>query len=255
MVATPAGQEPPGPALHALGVPVPGALDLLAFLGAGLGDRSAHVVAVDAAADEPQQRRDQGQGADDRRDDGDRGREAEFADEAHPGRRTARHRAMITVQPETRTARPLVAAACPAAWTGSAPSMRSLPVTGDQEQGVVDAHAEADHRGQGRGDGGEGERGGQQPEAGQAADHAEQRGHQGQTGRDHTAEADEQDDDRHREADQFAHPVVGGGPGQLAERPAVLDLGARRPQRLDGVVHAVEIARPRGSRAARRSGW
>lgn len=33
-------------------------------------------------------------------------------------------RAMITVQPETSTARPLVAVERPAAWTGSAPSMR-----------------------------------------------------------------------------------------------------------------------------------
>ena len=61
-------------------------------------------------------------------------------------------RATITVQPETSTARPLVAMARPAALDRIRAVHQVLPVTGDQEQRVVDADAEPDHRGQGRGD-------------------------------------------------------------------------------------------------------
>ena len=53
---------------------------------------------------------------------------------------------MMTVMPAKITARPLVSIASTTASSTSAPACKRLAVAGDDEQGVVDADAEADHR-------------------------------------------------------------------------------------------------------------
>ena len=56
--------------------------------------------------------------------------------------------AMTTVMPANSTAGPTVAMARPAASSTVMPSLQVLAVAGDDEQRVVDADAEADHRGE-----------------------------------------------------------------------------------------------------------
>ena len=58
--------------------------------------------------------------------------------------------AITTVVPANSTALPAVALARPTDSTTERPSCRNAAVAGDDEQGVVDADAEADHRGQHR---------------------------------------------------------------------------------------------------------
>ncbi|GAA2310488.1 hypothetical protein Scani_32130 [Streptomyces caniferus] len=59
----PAGPVPPRAALHPLRVAVPGAAGFLARCGVRLGDRPADAEPVDAAADQPEQRRYEGERA------------------------------------------------------------------------------------------------------------------------------------------------------------------------------------------------
>src|SRR5690606_2221020 len=76
-------------------------------------------------------------------------------------------------------------------------------VAGDDEQGVVDADREADHRGQdGRG-GAEVEGDGQRGDGGDADADADQRGEQRQSGREQGAEGDDQDDRGDADADDL----------------------------------------------------
>ena len=60
--------------------------------------------------------------------------------------------AMTTVPPAKTTAWPAVAMARAAASSTVMPSAQVLAVAGDDEQRVVDADAEADHRGEDRRD-------------------------------------------------------------------------------------------------------
>src|SRR5436305_5675537 len=58
--------------------------------------------------------------------------------------------AMITVRPANSTARPEVSIAVVTASSGSRPALQPLAVPSDDEQRIVDAHADADHRRQSR---------------------------------------------------------------------------------------------------------
>ena len=58
--------------------------------------------------------------------------------------------AMITVRPANSTARPDVSIAVIDGLLGIETGLQPLAVAGDDEQRVVDAHADADHRGQRR---------------------------------------------------------------------------------------------------------
>ncbi len=76
-------------------------------------------------------------------------------------------------------------------------------IAGDDEQGVVDADAEADHRAERDREVGHRHHVGQQGDDPRAERHAEQRHADRQAHREHRTEGDDQDDDREREADQF----------------------------------------------------
>ena len=110
---------------------------------------------------------------------------------------------MTTVAPAKSTAWPAVALARPAASRhASCPSCEVLAVAGDDEQRVVDADAEADHRRRASA-----RRSGMStapartPTPDEADDEAEQRGADRDAHGDHRAERDEQHDDRDAEAD------------------------------------------------------
>ena len=130
--------------------------------------------------------------------------------------------AMITVTAAIRTDRPLVPTV--GRPLGRVDALHDvLPVPGGQEQRVVDADAEAHHHGERGRDAGERERRGghaEHPEGGGRPDHG---GEDGQPRRQHAAEAEQQDDDRHDDADQLRPAVLGLRPGGLAERAAVAD--------------------------------
>ena len=97
--------------------------------------------------------------------------------------------------------------------------VEELAVPGDDEQRVVDAHAEADHGAEDQGELGDVHDGGQHADAGDADEDADQRGADGQAHRHDGAEGDEQDDDRHADADELAARLLrrqqGEGTGQL----------------------------------------
>jgi len=57
---------------------------------------------------------------------------------------------MITVRPANSTARPDVSTAVITASSGSRPGLQPLSISRDDEQRVVDAHPDADHRGERR---------------------------------------------------------------------------------------------------------
>ena len=93
----------------------------------------------------------------------------------------------------------------------------------DQQQGVVDADAQADHRGHRRGRGADVHRGGEQRDAGRADAEAEQGDGDGQSGADHRAEGQHQDEQRDHDADQLALALHRGGRG-VGQLAAQLDL-------------------------------
>ncbi len=111
--------------------------------------------------------------------------------------------------------------------------MEVLPKPRDDEQRVVDADAEADHRDEDRGDrvdvgqAGEDE---QQEERGHQGDDRE---HDGDERSDERAEDDEQDDDRREQAEQLGGSLLDRRELCLA---VVLD---RHPGRLDGLADDV----------------
>ncbi|GGS26371.1 hypothetical protein GCM10010221_24520 [Streptomyces parvus] len=68
----------------------------------------------------------------------------------------------------------------------------------------------------------------------------------GSTAASRLAEADQQDHDRHPEADRLAGAVARFGPGQFPERTAVLHRHPGRPQRLHRLVDPVQVGRVEG---------
>ena len=85
---------------------------------------------------------------------------------------TASDRAMSTVRPAKTTAEPAVPTATPTACERSS-VVRTGAVAGQDEQRVVDADRQTQHRGQDRGGGVDAEHGGHRGDAGQAEAHAE----------------------------------------------------------------------------------
>ena len=81
--------------------------------------------------------------------------------------------------------------------------LEGLAVAGDDEQRVVDAHADADHGGQDGGEGLERVDVGEQLDDRQPDGDAAQRHHDGQRHGQHRPEGDEQDDDGGHDADQL----------------------------------------------------
>ena len=90
---------------------------------------------------------------------------------------------------------------------------------GDDEQGVVDAHAEADHGAEDQGELGDIHHCGQQADPRHTDEDPDQRGADGQAHRHDGAERYEQDDDRHADADELTARLLrrqqGEGTGQL----------------------------------------
>ena len=108
------------------------------------------------------------------------------------------------------------------------------PVAGQDEQRVVDADREADHRGEHRRAGVDVRERGHRGDAGDAEGDAEHRGHDRQARGDEGAEGQEQDDERDGDADQLRGAArfglhVGAGAVGLDGQPVVT-----------GVVHGVE---------------
>src|SRR5690606_29959027 len=109
-------------------------------------------------------------------------------------------------------------------------------VAGDDEQGVVDADGEADHRGEGGGGGAQVEGAGQRGDRGDADADADERGQQGQPGGEERAEGDAEDDGGDGDADDLG----GAGLGHGAERvTADLHGQAGVPRVLGGVLQGV----------------
>ena len=104
--------------------------------------------------------------------------------------------------------------------------VQALAVAGDDEQRVVDADADRDHRHGLLVKLGMSMTLTARPTSGDAGADAEERGDHRQAHREHRAERDEQDDDRGEEADALAAEL-----GRLGELVALeLDLSARRPR-------------------------
>ena len=82
--------------------------------------------------------------------------------------------------------------------------MQVLAVAGDDEQRVVDADAEADHRRHLDGELGHREHGGGETDHADAAEQPEDRGAEREAHRQHRPEGDEEDDDGGEEAERLA---------------------------------------------------
>ncbi len=213
----------------------------------GLGGGTAHPQPVDPAAGQPEQGRDQGQRAQRADRDADGRGHAEGAEEADPRGVQAEHGDDHGDRGDQHG--PAAGGHGPAGRLRRVGAVDDLlPVPGGQEQGVVDADAQAHHHGQRGRDARERERGGGHPEHPQRGGHAEHGGEDGQPGGEHAAEPEQQDHDGHQDADQLGSAVLGRGPGRLAERAAVADADARRPRRGHRVVDPADVAGAEGGR-------
>lgn len=121
-------------------------------------------------------------------------------------------------------------------------------MAGGQKERVVESHAQAHHGGEGGRGGAEGEGGGDQAEDGQAAEQADDRGDERQPGRGDAAEADQQHDHGRHESDDLGQSVCRLGPGELAERAAVLDGHVVGAQLRDRGVDRVDVGPVEGCR-------
>ena len=131
---------------------------------------------------------------------------------------------MTTVMPAKTTARPDVSSASDDRLARLQPVVQGLAVAGDDQQRVVDADADADHRRDRGRELGHREEAGDEADEGDAAADAEQRGDDRQAHRQQRAEGDQQDDDGGDDADELA-----GELGLLGEDVAAeLDLQALR---------------------------
>ena len=118
---------------------------------------------------------------------------------------------MTTVPPAKSTARPLVSIACTTARFGVGAVVERLAVARADEQRVVDADADADHRGDLRRERRNVEHAREQVHDRESDPDAEQRGHDRQTHREQRPERDQQDDDGREDADELArgHRLLG----------------------------------------------
>ncbi len=125
-------------------------------------------------------------------------------------------RAMHTVRPANRTARPEVLRAVTAASSGVAPDKKLAAVAAHDEQGVVDSHAQRHQGGQDGAELRDGEDMGQEADDGDAdADRHQRRYEREQRTEERPPEGEEQDDQREQDAQAFA--------GRLAGSLVVLD--------------------------------
>ena len=108
---------------------------------------------------------------------------------------------MITVMPAKSTARPAVSTAAIAACAGLEPLVEPVAEAGEDEERVVDADAEADHRRQLRRELGGVEDVGAERDQAEADAEGEERGEERQAHRHDRAEGEQQDDDRGQQAD------------------------------------------------------
>ena len=147
---------------------------------------------------------------------------------------------MQTVVPANRTARPEVFSARTAAsWRGH-PGFDVVAVPGDDEQRVVDAHAEPDQDAQGRGGRGDGHHVREEPGCHQARDQCGDRDGQGQEHGQQRPERDEQHDGRGDDPDAGAD--ADRGPQRVLHRRAAdLDLHAGGPSGLGEVDDAGDV--------------
>ena len=104
--------------------------------------------------------------------------------------------ARTTVPPAKKTAVPDEPMAADSACGVGLPGGAVLAVPGDDEQGVVDADAEPDHRADGRRGGGDVQAAGQQHDAAEPDGDGDQREHDRHEGGHDRAEGDEEDDER-----------------------------------------------------------
>lgn len=114
-----------------------------------------------------------------------------------------------------------------------------LPEARGEEEGEVDAAAEPDHDRERRRRRGEGDQRRQQTEDAQTRRDADDRRDDRQPRGEHTAEREQEHQDRDDEADQLRTEISGAGFGRLAEPTAVVDLDAGRAHRIGGLVDAV----------------
>ena len=113
--------------------------------------------------------------------------------------------------------------------------MQQLPEARDDEERVVDSHAETDHRDQNRGDGVDGGQAGQDEEEQERGRERHDRERDRNQHRHERAEDDEQDDDRREQAEELGGALLDGRELGVA---VVLHDHARRLDRLaDGVLH------------------
>ena len=112
--------------------------------------------------------------------------------------------ATTTVMPAKSTDSPAVALARPTASGTGMPVGEVLPVPGQDEQRVVDADAEPEHRGDDGGDRRDGDVAREDADRAGADEQADQRDADGQAHRHQRAERDGEDDDRDGEADHLA---------------------------------------------------
>ncbi len=239
-IATPATAETTGraatPRAQRSGSPRRGAV------GAAARSQLALAARQHAAAGHSQQRGHDGHGGDGGRGDDDAGAETHAADERDPdGHQAADRHDDDRAGGQHRHAGGRVRGA------GSGRRIiaggQSLAVSGDEEQRVVDAGAEAEHHADGRGDGRDVHPGAGQREQRQTADEPEARGHERERHRHDRAEQQRQQQQRDRDTDQLAdrrHRVVADVDDLAAHR----DLGAGLLSRADRALEAIPCRRP-----------
>ena len=124
---------------------------------------------------------------------------------------------ITTVMPAKSTARPAVSRAIAVASADARPSWSLLPVAGDDEQGVVDADAEADHGAERGGEARDRHDVGEEPADPEADADADDRGADGQAHGEHRAERHDEDDDGEGEAERLRRRGLEPGEGLAAD--------------------------------------
>ena len=205
--------------------------------GSDLHERGAEP--VDVGADQAEHGGQEGDGDEHGDRDGDRDRDAHAGDQRDADQGEAEHRDHDgDAGEDDRAARGVDGQAdglCGFEAVGEV-----LSVAGDDEQGVVDADRDPDHRRHGRGDGDDVHAGGEEPDEEQSdadtEDRAEQRGDHGDDG----AERHEQDDHGDDQPDDLRGPCL-FGLCPLDDLAAVADLDAGRTGRVGGGEQRFEL--------------
>lgn len=211
----------------------------------GLGDRAAQREPVDPAPHQAQGGRHEGEGGRPGDDHDDGGGQPHATDEVQP--------AGVEAQHGHRDGDGGHDDGAPAGGGGTAGRVdRVVPVeevlaeAGGEEERVVDAHAEADHGGQGGGGGREADDARDDADDAEAHADADHRGEQGQQGGGDAAEGEQEDQQGHEDARRLAGPVVGRRPDDLVQVSAVRDLHAGGAGRGGGRVERAGVLVPEG---------